>query len=311
LYGVPVTILLRGELGAGKTTLLQGFGETLGIRGPLTSPTFALEQRYASEAGELLHLDLYRLTAAQARELVASSDLHAGIRCIEWPERMGEEWKKQFPDAIDLELAEQGTGRSLTVEFRDMPLPSLRSIEQWRKEMDLPDNIVAHCHAVASMCVSLSDALLERSVIVRKEALRLAGEAHDLLRFMDFQQGGHTTDHDPARVRKWKEIASRFRPLRHEDAAAEFLREKGFAALGEIVRVHGLRLPSPFRSRIEQKVLYYADKRVAHDRVVSLDERFREFRERYGAGKESEQAILWYQEAQALEKELFPDGPPL
>ena len=49
LYTVPLTLFLKGELGAGKTTFLQGFAEGLGIRERLTSPTYALEQRYNME----------------------------------------------------------------------------------------------------------------------------------------------------------------------------------------------------------------------------------------------------------------------
>ena len=73
LYDPQCTILLTGELGAGKTTFLQGFASALGISEPLTSPTFALEQRYQTQNhGELFHLDLYRLSEKQAQELIHS-----------------------------------------------------------------------------------------------------------------------------------------------------------------------------------------------------------------------------------------------
>ena len=35
-------LVLSGPLGAGKTTLVQGIGDGLGVRGPVTSPTFVL-----------------------------------------------------------------------------------------------------------------------------------------------------------------------------------------------------------------------------------------------------------------------------
>src|SRR5258708_4332120 len=72
LYPFPLTILLKGELGAGKTTFLQGFAARLGVQDTLTSPTFALEQTYKTSSGvNLLHLDLYRLSSAEAERLVA------------------------------------------------------------------------------------------------------------------------------------------------------------------------------------------------------------------------------------------------
>ncbi|MBO0806667.1 MAG: tRNA (adenosine(37)-N6)-threonylcarbamoyltransferase complex ATPase subunit type 1 TsaE, partial [Nocardiopsaceae bacterium] len=35
-------VLLSGPLGAGKTTLTQGIADGLGVRGPVTSPTFVI-----------------------------------------------------------------------------------------------------------------------------------------------------------------------------------------------------------------------------------------------------------------------------
>jgi tRNA A37 threonylcarbamoyladenosine biosynthesis protein TsaE len=35
-------VILAGPLGAGKTTLVQGIGAGLGVRGPVTSPTFVI-----------------------------------------------------------------------------------------------------------------------------------------------------------------------------------------------------------------------------------------------------------------------------
>lgn len=56
------TVLLGGELGAGKTTLTQGLAAALGVREPVTSPTFVLLHSYKTAAGwDLLHADVWRL----------------------------------------------------------------------------------------------------------------------------------------------------------------------------------------------------------------------------------------------------------
>ncbi len=56
------TILLGGELGAGKTTLTQGLAAELGVKGPVTSPTFVLVHSHKTAAGwDLLHADVWRL----------------------------------------------------------------------------------------------------------------------------------------------------------------------------------------------------------------------------------------------------------
>src|SRR5580692_4660475 len=57
-------VILAGPLGAGKTTLVQGIGAGLGVRGPVTSPTFVIARVHPSLAGSgplLVHADAYRL----------------------------------------------------------------------------------------------------------------------------------------------------------------------------------------------------------------------------------------------------------
>ena len=59
-------VVLTGGLGAGKTTLTQGLGEGLGVRGPITSPTFVIARVHPSLVGgpDLVHVDAYRLGGA-------------------------------------------------------------------------------------------------------------------------------------------------------------------------------------------------------------------------------------------------------
>ena len=314
LYSLPLTVLLTGELGAGKTTFLKGFAEGLGVREGVTSPTYALEQRYHTlQYGEFLHIDLYRLTPSQAQELVSQTDDHPGIRCVEWPERLGDDWASHFPSSITIALHEERDGRSLTASFRDLPLPSSALQESWREELRVPLHVTAHCRAVARFCTHLADLLLRDGTIVRPDAVTDAGELHDLLRFVDFLPGAQppgssAQTEDDERV--WEKWRAHYAGMKHEAAACAFLRERGFRELSDIVAVHGLRLPSTHRTTIEQKLLFYADKRVKQDQVVSLEERFRDFNERYADKKDSGESQQWYEEAQRLERELFPHAKP-
>ena len=119
------TLLLHGDLGAGKTCLVQGLAAGLGIREPITSPTFALAQHYpqpdGAEGGALVHLDLYRLElAAAADELFAQEEEEAqamgALLAVEWPERLSVLpagcWQIQLDLADPLEPA---AGRRLTL----------------------------------------------------------------------------------------------------------------------------------------------------------------------------------------------------
>lgn len=78
-------VLLTGDLGAGKTTLARGIGVGLGVRGPVTSPTFVVAREHPSLVGgpDLVHVDLYRVgDAAEIDDLdLASSD---AVTVVEW-----------------------------------------------------------------------------------------------------------------------------------------------------------------------------------------------------------------------------------
>lgn len=80
-------VLLSGELGAGKTTFTQGFGDGLGVRGPITSPTFVIARSHPSLVGgpELVHVDAYRLpSSAELDDLDLDTDLDSAVTVIEW-----------------------------------------------------------------------------------------------------------------------------------------------------------------------------------------------------------------------------------
>jgi ATPase, YjeE family len=78
-------VVLTGALGAGKTTLTRGIGEALGVRGPVTSPTFVLARTHPSlvDGPPLVHVDAYRL--ASARELDdLDIDFAGSVVIVEW-----------------------------------------------------------------------------------------------------------------------------------------------------------------------------------------------------------------------------------
>ena len=85
-------VALTGELGAGKTCLTQGIAAGLGIREPVTSPTFTLISEHQGKKLPLYHIDLYRLdSAAQALQIGIEEYLDSdGVTVIEWAEKIPE-----------------------------------------------------------------------------------------------------------------------------------------------------------------------------------------------------------------------------
>ena len=81
-------VLVRGELGAGKTTLVRGAARALGVRDPVTSPTFSIGHRYRAGALTVSHLDLYRLGGLELEDpdLLADYLGPGRIAFVEWPE---------------------------------------------------------------------------------------------------------------------------------------------------------------------------------------------------------------------------------
>jgi tRNA threonylcarbamoyladenosine biosynthesis protein TsaE len=81
-------VLLTGPLGAGKTTLAQGIGEGLGVRGPVTSPTFVIARVHPVTSGPgpaLVHADAYRLgSIAEVDDLDLDADTATAVTVVEW-----------------------------------------------------------------------------------------------------------------------------------------------------------------------------------------------------------------------------------
>lgn len=82
-------VVLTGALGAGKTTLTQGIGAGLGVRGPVTSPTFVIARVHPSQVQgpALVHVDAYRLSSiAEVDDLDLDATLESAVTVVEWGE---------------------------------------------------------------------------------------------------------------------------------------------------------------------------------------------------------------------------------
>jgi tRNA threonylcarbamoyladenosine biosynthesis protein TsaE len=108
-------VYLEGDLGAGKTTLARGFLRALGVTGAIRSPTYTLIEPYRIGERDVLHLDLYRLTAPEELLNLGLSD-YPPDRCLwllEWPQR----GQGLIPAAdVRVRLLHDGDRRSAIVE---------------------------------------------------------------------------------------------------------------------------------------------------------------------------------------------------
>lgn len=82
-------IFLNGEIGAGKTTFTKYLVETYGLADEVCSPTFALENRYETKSGLIIHFDLYRIKSEEELDMIGFYDTlkEEATILIEWADK--------------------------------------------------------------------------------------------------------------------------------------------------------------------------------------------------------------------------------
>lgn len=87
-----MVVALHGDLGAGKTAFVQGMALALGLRRPVTSPTFTLCTEYETPRFTLAHMDLYRLAGPDDLQAIGFFEYleRGAVVAVEWPERAGD-----------------------------------------------------------------------------------------------------------------------------------------------------------------------------------------------------------------------------
>jgi tRNA threonylcarbamoyladenosine biosynthesis protein TsaE len=85
-------IVLVGPLGAGKTALTQGLGAALGVREPVTSPTFVIARVHRGGRLPLVHVDAYRLgSMADVDDLDLDATTEESVTVVEWGQGLVEQ----------------------------------------------------------------------------------------------------------------------------------------------------------------------------------------------------------------------------
>ena len=138
-----------------------------------------------------------------------------------------------------------------------MIIPTKEECLKILKENNVPPNIVAHVSAVCDFSMKLVDLLEKRGINVNSDLVAAGALLHDV---------------------------KKLSPNDHVIDGSELARSFGFAEVALVIKKHGLYhldddefLPRTW----EEKIVFYADKRVKGDKVVSVDERFEYIKQRY------------------------------
>ena len=194
-------------------------------------------------------------------------------------------------------------------------LPTRRDCLNLLREYAVPSHIVEHSLAAAKLAVFLAKRLKEKGIAIDIELVERACLLHDMVRAGDFQESvyrkfeNNITEQQKA---KWQQLRAKYKAIPHEYAAYDILKDK-YPELALTVKKHRYMavLDEEEKPKTwEEKLVYYADKRVMHEKIVPLKERLAEGHKRntHLHGSEAQSKIntakvdpLIY----ILEKEIF------
>ncbi len=169
-----------------------------------------------------------------------------------------------------------------------MNTPSKKECFRLIQKMDMMDHIVDHSIMVSNVALCLCRFLEEKFPQINIQAVRSAALLHDITKTRSFSTGET-----------------------HSDTGYTLLKSLGYPEIGDIIRQHVILDPNTNDTSIsEQEIVNYADKRVLHDQIVSLERRLEYIRVRYGAKPEFRNRVkIMWKSALNLEKKLFEQLP--
>ena len=169
-----------------------------------------------------------------------------------------------------------------------MKIPTLEQCYHLMSEMKMMDQIVVHSMQVCRVATYLTDYLVGQHTRLNAGMIRSAALLHDITKTRSFNTGED-----------------------HALTGSQFLADRGYLEVGDLVRQHvvmdAYRTGKTLR---EVEIINYADKRVLHDKIVSLDKRLEYILERYAQkpGDRERIDLLW-QKTKRLEDRIFNDLP--
>ena len=164
-------------------------------------------------------------------------------------------------------------------------LPTRKECLAIIREYHVALHILKHSLGTAKLGGFLAQKLKEKGIAVDVDLVDRACLLHDIVRICDFKESNYSrfkhpvTEQDKA---KWKQLRTRYKEIPHEDVAYELLKEK-YPVLAQTIKKHrytALLNENERPNTWEEKLVYYADKRVMHDRIVPLKERLQEAHKR-------------------------------
>jgi putative nucleotidyltransferase with HDIG domain len=143
--------------------------------------------------------------------------------------------------------------------------------------------VIVHCLQVERVALYLGFALNVEGEALDLHVVEAAALLHDITKIDGLQSGQN-----------------------HALTAGTLIRKLGYPRVAEVVERHIMVPRGKLVGVTEEEIINYSDKRVMHDRIVTLEERFEDLIERYGKEPEHKALNLTFLErARELERKIF------
>lgn len=307
-------IIIEGEMGTGKTTFCSFLVKNMTGKEQASSPSFALVQVYQYENQHIIHFDFQRIEEKEAKQIFEEYEekYPDAIFVIEWIFDGWEEYLSDIPVIhIAIEHSEHNENRLWKIEWRNPYSLPVGETAKWIQEWKTPVHVQKHIEIVRKVATFCAKKLQENNIPIDINLVEASSILHDAVRYTDFKSfeapdfKNYQEEITEEKIVFWKEVKNKYANTHHGIAMQDILDNKGFFATGKVIASHlTSRIFRPEPMSWEEKCVYYADKRAAHDTFVTVEERLEEGGKRHGFMKNQdlETKIL------ALEKELQEAG---
>jgi HD superfamily phosphohydrolase YqeK len=164
-------------------------------------------------------------------------------------------------------------------------LPTHKECQAIIKAHHVPPHIVKHSLTAAKLAVFLAQKLKEKGIAIDVNLVDRACLLHDIVRICDFKELDFNRFEQPVTAEdkaKWQQLRAKYKETPHEYAAYDILKDK-YPALALTIKKHRYIAVLDEEEKPdtwEEKLVYYADMRVMHDKIVPLEERLTEAHKR-------------------------------
>ena len=167
-----------------------------------------------------------------------------------------------------------------------MNIPDRGQCFQMMHRMDMMEHIAAHSIMVAAVALFLTDEYAQTGTILNRKLIDAAALLHDITKTRSIVSGEM-----------------------HAETGESYLVKEGFPEVGSIVGQHvALKCYRVSAKVTEAEIVNYADKRVLHDKIVSLKHRMEYILDRYGKIPQRREKLLRIgEQTEILEEKLFLD----